>query len=391
MKKILLVDDEIPILNLFRRVLLDTDYEVFVANSADEAMSVMQQHNIDLVISDMRMPGLDGYHLLKNIKEQYPDTLRVILSGYADEKLVVKALLNNIAKVYLFKPWKNDELVSLINNLFETEEILLGSRLLSIINNAEELPTIQASFTKILALTESDAELADIAQAIAKDQSIASKLLHFANSAFYGLKTGSIVEAVKYLGLKTTRSIVLSTPILNSFELVGMGAKLMQKQWSHAFFTNKIFAFLYDKFLKKRLSEIDATAGLLHNIGVAFLIKHYQAEYLALKKGAGEKEVLAEEERDVLGVAHTELGGHLLRWWDLPYPIIECAMYHHDPFNQRIVNRQLVMAVHIAQKYAFDIIGCKYTNHFDTEVFAALSIDQQTFEEKLHRLEEFKA
>ena len=169
MKKILLVDDEIPILNLFRRVLFDTDYEVFVAQNAADAMAVMQQQKIDLVISDMRMPGMDGYQLLKNIKELYPDTLRVIQSGYADEKLVVKALLNNIAKVYLFKPWKNDELVKLINNLFETEEILLGSKLLSIINNAEELPTIQSSFTKILELTESDAELRSEERRVGKE------------------------------------------------------------------------------------------------------------------------------------------------------------------------------------------------------------------------------
>ncbi len=107
MKKIPIVDDEVQILKALSRVFFDTDYAIFTAESGQAALSLLEQHEIDLVISDMRMPLMDGYELLSKVKETYPDIIRIILSGYADESTVFKAILHNIAKFYLLKPWHN--------------------------------------------------------------------------------------------------------------------------------------------------------------------------------------------------------------------------------------------------------------------------------------------
>lgn len=388
MKKILVVDDEIAILNSLRRVLNNLGYDVLVADNGDKALALMSEQQIDLVVSDMRMPGMDGYELLSRIKALYPNTVRIILSGYADEKLVMKALLKNIARTYLFKPWNNHELAELIEYLFETEK-LLQSNLLSMINNAEELPTIKSSYSHILSLIDQDAEIAFVAKAITEDQTMVGKILHIANSAFYGLKTGSVMEAIKYLGLKAIRDIVLSTPIMDLFKMSGRYAEVMDRQWCHAFYTNKVLVFLYERFYRKKLLEIEGNAGLLHNIGSAFLIKHRYADYTAIRKRAAKESVYDSDlEREILGFTHCEAGGYLLSWWDLPYPIVECALYHHTPFDKRIINKELVMSVHLAQKYAYDLISEQVTENFFPEVFEALSVDRDKFDREIGALNE---
>ncbi len=387
MKKILVVDDETAIQNSLRRILYNLQYEVFTADDGKKALDIMAAEKIDLVISDMRMPGIDGYQLLSRIKELYPNTIRIILSGYADEKLVIKALLENIARTYLFKPWDNKVLADLIRYLFETEN-LLQSSLLSIINNAKDLPTRLSSYNSILKLIDDDSEIAEVAKAINENQTIAGKILHIANSAFYGLKTGSVLEAIKYLGLKAIRDVVTTTPIIDVFKVTGPMSRMMDMQWNHAFYTNKSLILIYERFFHKKLSEIEGNAGLLHNIGCAFLIKHRFADYAALSKrlGKGQKNGI-DMERDALGYTHCEAGGHLLSWWDIPYPIVECALYHHTPFDKRIINKELVMSVHLAQKYACDFIG-ETASDFCDDVYEALSIDKEKLDKAIIGLRE---
>ena len=122
MKKILIVDDEVQILKALSRMFLDTDYEIFTADNSMEALKLLETTEINMVISDMRMPEMDGYKLLSMIKDKYPDIIRIILSGYADEKPMFQALLHNVAKLYIFKPWNNDSFLESINKLFADEK-----------------------------------------------------------------------------------------------------------------------------------------------------------------------------------------------------------------------------------------------------------------------------
>ena len=388
MKKILIVDDEIQILKSLNRLFLDTDYEVDIAESGAQALEKLAQEEFDLVISDMRMPNMDGNTFLNKVKELYPKILRVILSGYADEKQVFKSLQNNTAKLYLYKPWNNESFINMINHIFETEGILLEKKLLEIFNNIEELPTIKASYQKIIQLIENEADFSEITKEIEKDQAISTKLLHIANSAFYGLKTGSIKQAAVYIGMKNIRSLVLSTSIIDS---MGINKKLesyINHQWELAFLSNRILTFIYEKILGKKLLEETNSAGLLHNIGVVFMINIHKDEYLklrdvAMKSGREFEEV----EREVFGVSHQEIGGYLLRWWELPYPIVEAALFHHSPMDEKVVNKEIVAAVHLAQYEAARLLKEGSANSFNPAVLEFLKIDLEDFEEKLEKYE----
>lgn len=109
--KILCVDDETSVLNSLERLFLDETYTILRAVSGEEALTVLERENpVQVIISDYRMPGMDGVELLRQVYERWPDTVRIILSGYADAASIVSAI--NEGRVYKFipKPWNDDEL-----------------------------------------------------------------------------------------------------------------------------------------------------------------------------------------------------------------------------------------------------------------------------------------
>lgn len=118
-RSILFVDDEKQILKAIRREFMETDYNTFFANDAEEALDIIDNNKIDLIVTDMRMPVMDGYELLKQVRAKYPQIKRIALSGYADENLMKDSLENGLAELYIFKPWDRKEIVSSI-------EMLLG-------------------------------------------------------------------------------------------------------------------------------------------------------------------------------------------------------------------------------------------------------------------------
>ncbi|MCP4178585.1 MAG: response regulator [bacterium] len=127
-KTVLCVDDEPVILNSLKRLLRKENYDILTAKSGKEALTLLEEHSIDLVISDHRMPEMTGVDLLKKVKELYPGTIRIILSGYADFENVVEAI--NDGEIYKFcsKPWENSELKTTISKSLEYHDALKKNR-----------------------------------------------------------------------------------------------------------------------------------------------------------------------------------------------------------------------------------------------------------------------
>lgn len=380
MKKILLVDDEIQILKALTRTFFDTNYDIYTAQNGEEALKILENTEVNLVITDMKMPFMDGYELLSKIKQKYPQTIRIILSGYTEEKTIIKAIINNIAKVYFFKPWNNEELVHCVEQLFYVENLLNANNLLGLINNLESIPTISLSYRNILSLLETDEDIKTISCEIEKDLAISTNILHVANSALYGVKTGSIRQAVTYLGLQNTQLLITSTSILNSINSKNYKSRDFEKLWDHSRLTNKILSIVYEKFLKKKLPETCFSAGLLHNIGILAMNCEFNSKCISTHENC---ENLLDLEKSEYGATHQEVGGYLLSWWELPFPIVEAALFHHRPFDDAIVNKELVLCVHIAQKYAWEIMNEPIITPFYPETFTVLKIEQYDFEKRL--------
>lgn len=110
-KTILFVDDEAYVLNALKRVAMDEGYTFLTAGSAQEGLEILAEQPIHLVISDQKMPGMTGIEFLKIVRQKYPDTVRIILSGYADLGTIFEAI--DVAGIFRFlaKPWHDEELL----------------------------------------------------------------------------------------------------------------------------------------------------------------------------------------------------------------------------------------------------------------------------------------
>lgn len=107
---LLFVDDEENVLNALRRIFLEENYEILTATSGEEAIKIMENNVVHLVISDHRMPGMLGSELLKEIKNRWPETIRIMLTGYADVQAIMGAVNEGAVYKFITKPWNDEDL-----------------------------------------------------------------------------------------------------------------------------------------------------------------------------------------------------------------------------------------------------------------------------------------
>jgi two-component system probable response regulator PhcQ len=108
--KIMIVDDEENILNSLKRLFRKEPYEILTAISGDEGLKILEDHQVDLIISDLKMPEMNGIEFLKRVKEKNPVPLRIMLTGHADLKNVIEAIDQGEIYRFLLKPWDDEEL-----------------------------------------------------------------------------------------------------------------------------------------------------------------------------------------------------------------------------------------------------------------------------------------
>lgn len=353
---ILFVDDEKPILRALYRTFQNEDCDLYFAESGEEALQILTDHSIEIVVSDMRMPSMDGHQLLQKIKTLYPETIRLILSGFAEREKVFRLLLDGSAQMYLVKPWNNQELVALLENILQLQSILKEKCLLDTVGTGESLPTLPSIYTHLCSLIEKDADMKDIVAMVESDPVIAGKVLKMANSAYMGVKVGSVQQAVAYLGLGVLKDLVLTTSVFTLSNAAGREIRTeLSLLHKHAQSVNQIVSMLYQAVHNKRLPEEQASVGLLHDLGMIAMVKQFSTRYVdeIRSEQANCSLTFQDKEKEIFQISHAELGGYLLRWWQLPYPLVETALFHHEPLNPYVVNKNLLCLVHIADQYSW--------------------------------------
>ncbi|SIR29606.1 diguanylate cyclase (GGDEF) domain-containing protein [Aromatoleum tolulyticum] len=122
-RTLLLVDDEPSIQSALRRILRREGYTLLFAGSAVEALELLSRHSVGVVISDLRMPGMDGVQFLDQVRSLHPQAVRMILSGYADVGMITGAINRGAVFRFLHKPWDDRELLEAVRDAFERFEL----------------------------------------------------------------------------------------------------------------------------------------------------------------------------------------------------------------------------------------------------------------------------
>lgn len=144
---ILFVDDEENILNALRRLFRPSGYRIAVANGGQAALALLEQQSFDLVVSDMRMPQMNGAELLEQVHRRWPDTVRILLTGYADISSTVDAINKGNIYRYISKPWDDNELMAAVKQALERKQLERDKRRLEALALAqnEELKQLNAT------------------------------------------------------------------------------------------------------------------------------------------------------------------------------------------------------------------------------------------------------
>ena len=352
-KRILFVDDEALVLQGLQRMLrpMRSEWEMRFVDTGAKALDLMSREAFDVVISDMRMPGMNGAELLGEVLKRFPKTVRLVLSGHADRDLVLKCI--GSTHQYLSKPCDPEELKSAITRAGELERSLRDQTLRSLISRMDRLPSMPSLYVEIVdKLQNPQITLEEIGAIIARDLGMTAKILKLVNSAFFGLgrQISSPAEAVSYLGVDTIKSLVLSINAFSQFSSSASGGFSAEALWVHSQQTAglaKEIARLEHAELK--LMDEAFVAGLLHDTGKLVLAANFPEQYRRVIEAAprNSAELLATEEA-ICGANHAEIGGYLLGLWGLPVPVVEAIALHHQPHRCPHVVFSPLTAVHAA-------------------------------------------
>ena len=353
MKRLLFVDDDSLVLAGLRRALHDMrqDWEMTFASGGYAALEALELQPYDAVISDMRMPSMDGAELLESIKARHPEVVRIILSGQSEKEAVLRSLAP--AHQYLAKPCDIRELKLRLTQAFASRDLLRNPAIAATIARLRSLPSLPTVFNELTAALGSEmTSLAQIEQIIAKDPGMATKILQLANSAFIGVhgRVSSLRQAVSLIGVDTVRTLTLSIHVFFRFEGRSAAADQLTALWDHSVLVASIAQQIASlEGTGKAMTEECFAAGLLHDVGKAILLAEKPDEYREVQKRFEDQGLSIETlETDALGCSHAQLGAYLMSVWGLPTPLVRAVAFHHQPLGAIDTQFSTVTAVHCA-------------------------------------------
>ncbi len=351
MKRVLFVDDEPMILQGIQHSLrsMRAEWEVQFANGGAEALETMGRAPFDVVISDMRMPGMDGAQLLELVKAKFPRTIRIILSGQSDRENILRSV--GPSHQYLSKPCDVDELKQRLIRAFALRDTLDDPCLKEVLSRLKTVPSLPALYLAVTeALRSPQTSLTEIGDLIEQDMGMCAKVLQLVNSAFFGLAcpVSSPHQAIAIIGFENLKALVLSVEVFSGFG--GQGAPDMSFLWKHSMAT-ACFAKAIAKVQRcpREMMDDAFTAGLLHDIGRLVLASAFADEYeQVLRRAAEPGALLATCEGEAFGCSHNLAGAYLLGLWGLADSVVEAVAWHHEPAHAEPKSFSALIAVHIA-------------------------------------------
>jgi HD-like signal output (HDOD) protein len=317
--KVLFVDDEQFILNGLKRALFTTHWQTKFATSGEQALEILKDFAADFIVSDMRMPGMNGADLLEKVSKLYPSTVRIILSGHAELDLSVRA--SYVAHQWFNKPCDPLVLKTEIERINDIRCDLAYEEVRQIVGAVNTLPSVPKTFFKInKKLRIRSVTMKDISSIIAEDPSLCAKVLQVVNSSFIisSRNVTNIDDAVIRLGLEAVSNIVAVAEIYSS--VAGVPSGFLQETLQKGLQIAKLASMI----AKKSDRDITMLAGILHNIGELILWQLNPEGIHVYLENRKPNQDNTQLEHKIFKVDNIQIASYLLHLWHFPYSIIEC-------------------------------------------------------------------
>jgi HD-like signal output (HDOD) protein len=351
--RILFVDDEPNVLAGLRRMLhpMREEWRATFAGSGREAIDIMNRESQDVVVSDMRMPGMDGAELLTEVLHRWPQTVRLILSGQAEENMILRSI--GPSHQYLTKPCEPAQLRSTIERTVALNALLSDQRLKAVVSQVDSLPSVPQLLSDVMEeLRKPNCSLRIVGEIVSRDVGMTAKILRLVNSALFGLRreVTDPAMAVSYTGLNTVTALVLTCQVFKCGDEEAEAWFRMDRLWRHSMRAGQMAKTIAASMSDDRTLIDDCfTSGLLHDAGTLVLASSPSIDYRrVVEKAEATGLSIAEVEKSELGVTHAEVGAYLMGLWGLPTTVVEALAYHHTP--RVCVHRGIspLLAVHVS-------------------------------------------
>jgi putative nucleotidyltransferase with HDIG domain len=371
--KIIFVDDEPNVIDGLRRMLysLRQRWDLTFATSGPTALELMERQAYDVIVSDMRMPGMDGCQLLEEVERRHPQVVRVVLSGSSGGTEALGAL--RPTHQYLSKPCDAETVQNTIQRALKLRELVPEDKVRRLVARTGSVPSLPSLYVQIMQeLNSPDCEIGRVADIIARDAGMTAKILQLANSAFFGVRgrVATPSDAIFRLGLDVVKALALSVQVFSSFETDHVKRLKLTRVWPHSLST----ASLARKIAVRQKAasgvvDMTFTAGLLHDVGKLILAANIPDEYYEVLTRAADAEVKDwQAEYIVFGVTHAEVGAYLIGLWGLPDSLVEAIACHHRPDRSTDTKFGPLAAVHLAD-------ALEHHRHIEAGKHAARDLD----------------
>ncbi|MCX6153830.1 MAG: response regulator [Candidatus Kapabacteria bacterium] len=349
---ILFIDDEPEILSGYKRMLysMKKEWNQFFCASGSEAFEVLQKEKIDVVISDLRMPQMNGIEVLTKVKSLYPDVIRLVLSGQQNDIQAIQS--TGVAHQFLSKPCDAELLKRTIDHAMNLRTLVGNESVRKIINGIGDLPLLPDLYIEIESeLSKREVSIDRVLKLISNDIPLVAKMMQIVNSSFFGLKNtiNNLDQALNFLGINMIKSIIVHYYVFSNRKSSLAYTKYCEKIGSHSIKVASIAKEIaFKETGDKLIVNFSFMAGILHDLGkiILYNIGDYETKVNYLCQSERIPNHIAEYE--LYGFTHAEVGAYLLGIWGLSDRIVEAVACHHNPSKLNENRFTAVSAVHIA-------------------------------------------
>jgi putative nucleotidyltransferase with HDIG domain len=373
--QVLFVDDEICVLQGLERMLhgLRQQWTMRFALSGPAALAKLDEQPAEVVVSDLRMPGMCGGELLAAVARRWPETIRFILSGQADQGMVLRTI--GPAHQFLQKPCDAEVLKVAIQTAWRLRCSLSNQRLRLLVGGMPGLscqPGVLDAF--LLQLGQSQPAIAALGALAVQDLGLSARLLQLVNSSFFGSRrmVANPAEAAQLLGIDRLRAMAAVQGVFAPLACPSTAWFEPERVWRHSVQVARLARRVAEDLgLPPVQVEEAATAGLLHDAGHLLLAAHHPHEYAALARQVrDEGDVL--HERRLLGASHGEIAAYLLGLWGLPPAVVEAVAWHHEPRRGNRPCPGPLACVHAADALVNLLAGTPDHNRIDAPYLSSI-------------------
>jgi HD-like signal output (HDOD) protein/CheY-like chemotaxis protein len=381
---VLFVDDEPLVLQGLQRMLRG-EREAwtmrFVA-SGREALSLLEREAFDALVTDLRMPGMDGEQLLNTVKERHPHMVRIVLSGEMNPASGFKTV--RCAHRYLAKPCDAEALKSALSQALALSRWVDDHRLKELLARLESLPSLPEVYAELLAEIQApNSSFRRVGDLIARDVGMTAKVLQIVNSAFFGQarRILNTQDAVAMLGYDTLKALVLSTKIFSQFDARRVRCLDLNALWQHSMNTGLFArAIGVGEKLTRTAQDEAFTAGVLHDVGKLVLAHNFPEIYSdVIMRSRTHQRPAVELEQECFGASHAELGAYLLALWGIGEEVVGSIAYHQRPPRASASSRVLavVYAANALEHMLSGTPGDEAAGAVDPEILKQLNVAER--------------